>query len=503
MPVNINLLPDEVIARGVTPANVGTLPDSFFYGQEQQQKQALQNLFAGGLPTDVNGNVDYRKMAEMLATTGGAAQLPTALGLINQDYLRTLPPIGSTTAPVPTQQPPRPPPSIQGSGLRTEPTQDTASLDAGTGGEKKPPGQNLVQDSEVPGSFQVSYGPTTSFAPAAATGISPSEDKYPPQFSQTPNTGPPTDRFQVAQAAPPQVQPRSQIQGVPSQQSGPYNEGLARQYDLERDKNLELARRAGLVPGGKEVADQYRQLAIEAAANAKMVREGLIGAQRKQSETQVEQEKAILDQGRNDFHAAEEVQFHLGNIDRAIKSLGPDWLGAGANARIGLARQFNTALNFVPDEIKKEFDLKPFAPGKVADWEAFNKETQKLGFAAAKQLGSREAMQIVQAATASVPNAEQTYWGARLVSSSMRQAALRQQDYFKALIQARRSGQSLLDADVNFNQTHPVQSYVDRAASSVPPQAAIDALRANPTPQNKRFFDQKYGDGAVIGVFGN
>ena len=125
----------------------------------------------------------------------------------------------------------------------------------------------------------------------------------------------------------------------------------------------------------------------------------------------------------------------------------------------------------MPDVIKKEFGLTPFDPAKVASWEDFNKQSQQLGFALARTLGAREAMQIVQQATASVPNAEQSYWGAQLVSSSMRQAAQREIDYHKYLIQQRRSGNSLLDADVNFNQQHPVQSYVDKALSTLPPPA--------------------------------
>lgn len=499
MPVNINLLPDEVIAKGMAVPDTSKLFDSYFQGSDQAQKQALQNLFAGGIPTDINGNVDYRKMAEMLATTGGAQALPSALGLLNQDYLQKLPPIG-TTSPVPTETPPRPPPSIQSSGLRVEPTQNVASAD--TGGERLRPGQrgNTIDDGDITG-ISVDNQPTqaTSFAPAAATSTAPSEDRYPPQFKQTPDTGPPTDRF--AQVAQPQAQPRSQIPAVPAQQAGPYNEGLARQYDQERDNNLELARRAGFA-GNKEVAEQYRQKAIEAAANAKMVREGLIGAQRKQAETQVEQEKAVLEEGKKGYATGKDIQLRLGLIDDSIKTLGPQWLGAGASARAGLARQYNTALQFVPENLRNEFGLKPFDPAKVASWEDFNKQTQQLGFALARTLGAREAMQIVQAATASVPNADQTYWGARLVSASMKQAAQREIDYHKYLIDLRRNGQSLLDADVTFNERNPVQNYVRAAISVVPPQSAINYLQANPTPQNKKAFDAKYGDGATIGVFG-
>ena len=175
-------------------------------------------------------------------------------------------------------------------------------------------------------------------------------------------------------------------------------------------------------------------------------------------------------------------------------------MGSRANARANIAKQFNTIRGLLPNDVQ---DLLPsFDASKVANWEAFNKQTTQLGFALAKQLGSREAMQIVQSATAAVPNAEQTYWGARLVASSMRQAAQRQIDYHQYVSQLQRQGKSLLFANDDFNQRHPPQEYTAKALSVVPPQRAISFLQANPTPQNRKAFDQKYGDGASNGVFG-
>ena len=110
--------------------------------------------------------------------------------------------------------------------------------------------------------------------------------------------------------------------------------------------------------------------------------------------------------------AGQDIQFRLGLIDKSIKELGPNWLGSGANTRAAAARSYNTTLGFVPEAIRTDLSLTPINPQKIASWEDFNKQSLNLGFALARTLGAREAMQIVQQATASVPNAEQSYWGA-------------------------------------------------------------------------------------------
>jgi hypothetical protein len=341
------------------------------------------------------------------------------------------------------------------------------------------------------------------------------DNRYPPQFAtiagtprQPPQPAPqpaPPPVAPPAQTAQVEAQPRSQIPGTPTQPQVPLGEERARQYDRDALRYEEAARRAGIVPGGQTQAEAYRAAAQQAAAKATAIRQGIIATQQKQGESNVELEKGIFEEGRKGYRGAQEIDTQLDTIDRSIKTLGPDGLtgmGAGATNRLGLARQYNTLIGFIPEDIRKEFNVTPFGKDELAGWEAFNKASQKLGFALAKQLGSREAMQIVQAAVASVPNVEQTYWGARLVSAGMRQAAQRDKDYFQYIVNLKRNGQSTLDADVTFNRTHPVSAYTAKAASVVPPENAINFLRANPTPQNIRQFNAKYGDGASIGVFG-
>src|SRR5262245_51912669 len=73
------------IAAGVPVPNVAGLFDSYFCGAEQAQKQALQNLFRGGLPRTPAGDIDYNQVAEQLARVSGAGALGTLTSLRQAD----------------------------------------------------------------------------------------------------------------------------------------------------------------------------------------------------------------------------------------------------------------------------------------------------------------------------------------------------------------------------------------------------------------------------------
>ena len=81
----------------------------------------------------------------------------------------------------------------------------------------------------------------------------------------------------------------------------------AARWDLIGNAALEAARRADIA-GNKGLAETYRAKSAEAFGNSKMIREGLIGAQRKQAETQVEQEKGIFDEGRKGYASGQDIQ---------------------------------------------------------------------------------------------------------------------------------------------------------------------------------------------------
>jgi hypothetical protein len=493
---------DEAIAKGVAPADVSKLFDSYFGGRDAAYKSAGQSAFSGGLPRNPDGSVDYTKAADILLQTQGVQGVPGALGLANQAELQKLPPI-----PYPGVIPTTPAPATPGPQSELPPSIQRQVAAAEPDGQPLRPGQqgNLTSPSEVPGTAQVSVdgGPqepleqgrkALAFAPAQSDAMPPQFAKLPTEPSvERPVSGPPANRF--AQA------PTSQMPAIPTPATGSYGPNEIARQDAIANWALEMARRADLA-GSKSTADTYRAAATQAQARAQAMRDAALKVETKQGETRVEQEKGIFDESRKNFLASKDVNFQLDTIDKDIKNMGPDWLGSGANARAKLARTYNTALQFVPETLRNELRLDQIDPEKIASWESFNKASQKLGFALAKSLGSREAMQIVQAATASVPNAEQTYWGARLVSAGMRQAAQRESDFHQYVIGLMRNNQSTLDADVTFNQKNPVSKYVNNAASVVPPQPAIDYLRANPTRENKLAFEKKYHDGALIGVFG-
>jgi hypothetical protein len=196
------------------------------------------------------------------------------------------------------------------------------------------------------------------------------------------------------------------------------------------------------------------------------------------------------------YKNAQGIQGNLDMIDHAIEELNRNGLsstGAGANVKFGAMKALNSLATSAGMEA-------PFDPSKIATWEDFNKESTRMGFELAKSLGSREAMMIVQQAIAAVPNASNTYLGARLVSSSLRQAAQRQSDYYEFLNSyAGSHGGSTFGADVAFNKTHPMKSYTDQAVvNSVPPDVlsrAPDAARAYLAkhPNTVSDFVQHYG----------
>ena len=171
-------------------------------------------------------------------------------------------------------------------------------------------------------------------------------------------------------------------------------------------------------------------------------------------------EQKGFEKAKEDFASAQNVQQRLGMMDHAIDTLNQSgWssTGSGANMRIGAAKNINSFFTSLGG--KPLFD-----PNKVASWEDLNKETTRAGFELARSLGSREAMMIVQSATAAVPNAQNTAMGAKLVSSSLNEAAQRQVDYYQYLNKwGQQNGGRLNGSDIAFNQQHPVQGYVNAA----------------------------------------
>jgi hypothetical protein len=178
------------------------------------------------------------------------------------------------------------------------------------------------------------------------------------------------------------------------------------------------------------------------------------------------------------YQAAQGMMGQLDMLDRGLDELNQSgWssTGTGANTKMSVFKSLNGVSQLFGGNAV-------FDPAKIATWEDMNKESTRMGFELAKTLGSREAQMIVQQAVSAVPNVENTYLGGKLVSSSLRQAAQRQSDYYEYLTDyAMSHGGQTMGADVQFNKTHPVGGYVKAAVASAK-QATANAAPAAPAP---------------------
>ncbi len=166
--------------------------------------------------------------------------------------------------------------------------------------------------------------------------------------------------------------------------------------------------------------------------------------------------------------------------------------GPGGNTRLELAKAANTALAL--------FGEKPaFDPAQISSWEALNKATRLMGFKVVSSSfgASREAASIIQSATSSVPSAENSYLGFRLVSSGIEQSLQRGQEMYEYKAQLLAQGKPLSGAEADFNKTHPVQNYEQRAVANAVPDDIVQHLQQN--PDTVEAFNKHFGPG--IGQF--
>lgn len=195
--------------------------------------------------------------------------------------------------------------------------------------------------------------------------------------------------------------------------------------------------------------------------------------------------------GKN-YASAQTMLGQLSMIDHSIDALnnqgrgGLTATGTGANTKMALLKGLNS--------LSATFGGQAFIdPTKVASWEDLSKESTRMGFELAKTLGSREAQMIVQQAVSAVPNASNTYLGAKLVSASLRSAAQRQIDYYQSLNDfAMSHGGNTMGADIEFNKTHPVQDYTRNAI--------ISGLGAKQAPDGKWYAPDPSRPGKYLEV---
>lgn len=209
---------------------------------------------------------------------------------------------------------------------------------------------------------------------------------------------------------------------------------------------------------------------------------------------------AQFEKAQESYESAQNLQLQLANMQDQMGQLGTSGFlapGTGDTARLAFAKRINslgTAMGMDPKSL-------PFDQNSVASGEDILKGTTRLGFDLARQLGSREAMMIVQQAVGAVPGVENTPRGARLIFGALNTAAQRQSDYYEYLQQWAQTHPNTLGADVAFNKAYPVQHYTNQALLAAVPAGRTAILKANPklAPQ----FDAQYGKGLSAVVLGS
>jgi hypothetical protein len=183
-------------------------------------------------------------------------------------------------------------------------------------------------------------------------------------------------------------------------------------------------------------------------------------------------------------------------IDHNIDTLGPQWMGAGADTKAELGKAWNSTLDTMN---VKGFHIDP---NKIATWEDFNKETTRAGMELIKSNfgGSREAASIIQMGRTAVPSVQNTYLGAKYVSSTIKAAAQWEVDKYNYKANLLKNGQPLVGADADFSKQHPPQQYAMGAITSQIPAPAVAHLKSNPNlaPQ----FDRQFGPGTAEFLLG-
>lgn len=195
-------------------------------------------------------------------------------------------------------------------------------------------------------------------------------------------------------------------------------------------------------------------------------------------------------QAAENYRKSQDMSRRLDMMDHAVDTLnsaGWSSTGAGADAKLGAAKTVNSLFKTVglPE---------PLDPNKVASWEEFNKETKQAGFELARTLGAGEAASIVNQGVSSVPNSQNTYLGAKLVTSSIRQAMQRESDYYQfATNWAQQNNGSTFGSEIEFNKKYPPALYAKTAVANALPTGATELLAKNPSYAKQ--FDTKYGPG--------
>lgn len=166
--------------------------------------------------------------------------------------------------------------------------------------------------------------------------------------------------------------------------------------------------------------------------------------------------------------------------------------GAGAQWRGEIAKNLNTVASVLGMDARID-------PSQVSSIEELKKLTTRMGFELSRTLGAREAMQIVQQATAAVPGADNTPLGARKIISGVR-AAIDQQVSWKTFLDqwVNKTGGNSNGAQEYFNRMRPPSYWNAKAWSDLVDPADRQALANNrKNPAAVAAINHKYGPGVA------
>lgn len=208
---------------------------------------------------------------------------------------------------------------------------------------------------------------------------------------------------------------------------------------------------------------------------------------------------AGYEKSRDTALASQNMKYQLNLVEHDLNKLndqGPAWYnsGTGANGRL----EFAKAINSYAAQVGMNA---PFDTAKVGAWEDLTKESTRLGFATARTLGAREAMQIVQQAITANPGMANTPAGARLVLNSIRYAAKSDTDFYNYATKfAQEHGGDLIGAQTAFYKDNPPSMYANAALAAGNAPLHVANLKAHPETADK--FDSVYGKGTAAIILG-
>lgn len=175
--------------------------------------------------------------------------------------------------------------------------------------------------------------------------------------------------------------------------------------------------------------------------------------------------------------------------NETLNSAGWSSTGAGANAKLGAAKTVNslfTSIGMAP----------PIDPNKVASWEGYNKQTIRAGFELARTLGGHQAESVVQSSVNATPNVENTYFGSKVITNSIRQTVQREIDMYRYSLEYAKKTGSTFGAEDEFNKKFPPKLYSQTAVANAIPETSIDRLtKSGGSAKDKAQFDSVYGKG--------